>query len=302
MPDLLVYLNGRLIPAVEASVSVFDAGLLHGASVFTTMLAHQGKVFRLDRHLRRLLDTASLLGLRVGPAATAAGGAGGSRGPTEGEAQRVLAAGAGEVLRANGLAEARIRITLTPGSIKEPGGGPTTLITAEPLPAHPAEWCEKGIAVVVSSFKQVRGDPAYGYKTGCYLARMLTRQEAARKGAEEALWYTPDNQLAEACFCNVFLVRGGRVQTPPRDTPVLPGIVREAVMELCRAMEVPADDQTPLTVREMLAAEEVFLTSSIAGVRPVARVERHRVGDERPGPLTRRIMEAYRELLDKECA
>jgi branched-chain amino acid aminotransferase len=284
MSDLQVHLNGRLVPASEARISVFDAGLLHGASAFTTMLAHKGKVFRLRRHLRRLLGTCQLLGLRAGATEDA------------------LASAAGEVLRANGLAEARMRVTLTPGSVKEEQGGPTTLITAEPIQEYPKAWYEKGISVVISSYQQAKGDPTFGNKTGNYLTRMLARQEAARKGAEEALWYTTDNLLAEACFCNVFLVAEGTVRTPPRDTPVLPGIVREAVIELCGALGVPCDDQTPLTVREMLAAGEIFLTSSTAGIRPVARVERHPVGEEKPGPITRRLMDAYAALLERECA
>ena len=283
MAETQVYLNGRLVPAAEARISVFDAGLLHGASAFTTLLAHRGKVFRLGRHLARLMDTCRLLGLRAAV--------------TEEE----LAAAAADVLRANGLADARMRITLTPGEVKGEGS-PTTLITAEALPEYPRAWYEQGISVVVSSFRQAKGDPTFGYKTGCYLPRMLARQEAARKGAEEALWYTPDNYLAEACFCNVFLVREGKVYTPPRDTPVLPGVVREAALELCRDLAIPCDDQTPLTVREMLSAEEMFLTSSTAGLRPVARVEKHPVGEEKPGPLARRLMAAYRELLDRESA
>ena len=145
------------------------------------------------------------------------------------------------------------------------------------------------------------GNPVCGHKTGCYLPRVLARQEAAAKGAEEALWYTPDNRLAEACFCNVFLVLDGKVCTPPLATPVLPGIVREAVLELCGALGLECRDDRPLLVDDMLAAGEVFLTASCSGIRPVVRIERHAVGDEAPGPVTRKIMSAYRELLDREC-
>ncbi|MFB3894315.1 MAG: aminotransferase class IV [Phycisphaerae bacterium] len=289
-----VFLNGLLVPAEQASVSVFDAGFLHGASAFTTMLAHNGAVFRLARHLERLMDTVRLLGLRSSATSES------------------LAAACREVLEANGLTEARMRITLTAGSIRGgvPGtrnaasgesGQPTTLVTAEPMGDLPRQWYEKGISVVVSSLKQCGGEPTFGYKTGCYLPRLLARQEAAAKGAEEALWFTTDNRLAEACFNNVFLVHDGAVRTPPLDTPVLPGIVRGAVIELCGAMGLACDDETPLTVKEMLGAQEMFLTGSTSGVRPVVRVERHAVGDEKPGPVTRKIMAAYRELLDREC-
>ncbi len=281
MPENQVYLNGRLIPAGQAAISVFDSGFLHGASTFTTMLAHNGRVFRLERHLARLMDTVRMLNLATDAT------------------PETLAPAVGQVLEANELKNARIRITITPGSVR--GGGPTTLVTAEPLTGMPDAWYEKGIAVVVSTFKQMPGDLTFGYKTGCYLPRIMGRQEAAAKGVEEALWFTIDNHLAEACFNNIFLVLDGKVHTPPLDTPVLPGIVREAVLELCRQLEIPCDDSMPLTVDELLKAQEVFLTGSTSGIRPVVRVERHAVADEKPGPVTKRLMAAYRELLDKEC-
>ena len=282
MAESNVYLNGRVMPAGQATVSVSDAGLLHGASAFTTMLARNGKVFRIDRHLARLMNTVRHLHLRTDPSLAA---------------PENLKAATEKLLEANGLTDARVRITLTAGSVQ--GGPPTTLITAETLPEYPAQWYEKGITVMASSFKQT-GSSTDGYKTGCYLPRVLARQEAAAKGADEALWFTADGQLAEACFCNVFLVLNGKVHTPPLDTPVLPGMVREAVIELCGQGGIGLDDQSPLTIREMLSGEEMFLTSSTAGIRPVARVERHAVGDEKPGPVTRQIMEAYSRLLVAE--
>ena len=284
MEQMKVYLNGELIPAGEAKICITDPGFLHGASVFTTMRAHNGVVFGFERHLARLGDTVSLLGLNVGA--------------TSGE----LVEGMYAVLDANELCEARCRITLTPGPPGEDGSaGPTTLITAVPLADYPAWWYQKGISVVVASFKQTVGDPTFGHKTGCYLPRILARQEAAAKGTEDALWYTNDNLLAESCFSNVFLVLDGVVYTPPRDTPVLEGVVRAVVLELCKELDIPVHDDQPLTVKEMLAAEEMFLTSSCMGVRPVVRVERHAVGDEKPGPITKRISTAYEELLETEC-
>jgi len=277
-----VYLNGRIVPAEVATVSVSDAGLLHGASVFTTMLARNGVVFRLDRHLSRLLETVRLLDLRTDATAES------------------LTDATYALLEANGLKAARLRITLTPGSIHD--GEPTTLITAVPLPEYPAEWYEKGIAVVVSSFKQSGGDVTYGRKTGCYLPRVLAMREAAAKGAVEALWFTTDNRLAEGCFTNVFLVLDGVVLTPPRDTPVLPGVVRQAVLELCGRLGIACGDDRPLTVKEMLAAEEVFVTASCIGIRPVRRIEGHVVAARTPGEVTRKIMSAYQELLARQCA
>ncbi|MFP3937082.1 MAG: aminotransferase class IV [Phycisphaerae bacterium] len=283
-----VYLNGNVIPRGEAKVSAFDAGLLHGASAFTTMLARAGRVFRLQRHLHRLMHTVSVLDLR-----------------TDATAENLEKA-VYQLLSANELSDARVRVTLTPGAVGRMGEGeqdepPTTLITAEPLPEYPSEWYEKGIGVVISPFKQLAGDPAFGFKTGCYMPRVLARKEAAAKGYDEALWFTTENLLAEACFCNVFLVREGEVRTPPVGTPVLPGVVREAVIELCEQLDLPCDADAPLTIDDVLAAEEIFLTSSTAGIRPVARVEKHPVGDDKPGVIARKLMEAYEQLLVSEC-
>jgi len=99
----------------------------------------------------------------------------------------------------------------------------------------------------------------------------------------------------------VFLVRDGAVATPPRDTPVLPGIVRQTVMDLCETLAIECSDEHTLVINDVLQADEVFLTSSTMGVRPVVRIERHAVADEKPGPITRQLLEAYRRVLDGEC-
>jgi branched-subunit amino acid aminotransferase/4-amino-4-deoxychorismate lyase len=99
----------------------------------------------------------------------------------------------------------------------------------------------------------------------------------------------------------VFLVLSGELRTPPLGTPVLPGVVRGAVIELCGALDISCDAEAPLTIHDALAAEEMFLTSSCSGIRPVVRVERHAVGDAKPGPVTRTLMAAYEDLLVREC-
>jgi len=280
MGEPVVYLNGELVRAGEARISVFDTGFLHAASVFTTLLGHHGRPFRLDRHLARLREQAEKIGL--GHPAT----------------DDELADAVGQVLQANAMAEARIRITLTPGAVGS--GEPTTLVTAVAAQNDP-RWYSRGLGVIVSGVRQYEGDPTAGVKTGCYLTRVMARQAAAVAGADEALWFTVSGRLAEACYCNVFCVREGRVATPPLDTPVLPGVVRQAVIELCERLDLPTGDDEPITGEDLLAAEEVFLTSSVAGVRPVVRIDRRGVGDEKPGPITKRIMAAYADLLDAEC-
>ena len=281
MSDRYVHLNGRLVAADAAVIKVSDAGFLHGASAFTTMRAHNGVVFRLAGHLSRLLGTVELLGLR-----------------TEATPETLTAA-VGELLAANALGDARLRITLTPGSIA--GGDPTVVITADALPEYPARWYTEGILVSIAELRQSPGDIACGRKTGCYFPRILAMRTAAAREAQEALWFTPAGHLAEGCFCNVFLLAGDELLTPALDTPVLEGILRGVVMELCKTLDINCSDTRPLLGRDLLDADEVFLTSSCSGIRPVVRVEDHVIADGKVGPIAAEIMKAYEEILEVEC-
>lgn len=282
MPPLNAYVNGKVVPLAQATINVTDAGLEHGASVFTTACARGGVIFRLGAHLERLMHNVQQLGM-VADAA-----------PED------LTREANELLRINGLDDARVRITLTPGD--RLAGRPTTIITAEPLPEYPSWWYDKGIGVIVTRYRQPTADPTVGRKTGCYLARAMARRQAQEMGMQEALWYTADGRLAEACYSNVFLVTAGQVRTPPLDTPVLGGIVRHVVLDICREEGIDASDDAALSVEDMLAAEEVFLTSSCSGIRPVVRIEKHQVGKDKPGPITQHIRAAYEKVVARECS
>lgn len=281
-----VFLNGRVMAASDARLEVDDVGFLHGANVFTTLAARHGKPFRLDRHLARLARTAGQLGLKVRVDATE------------------LTAATTDLLAANALDRARLRITLSAGSIRT--GEAMTLVTAVPLPQYPPAWFTEGITVAVSHYRQWPADPTYGHKTGNYLTRILARRAAAEQGAEEALWFTPKTggitRLAEGCFTNVFLMAGGRLRTPALDTPVLPGVTREAVIEVAAGLGIDCDAEAVLTIDDVLAAEEIFLTASTMGVVPVSHVRDHAVGTGRPGELTLRLRSAYESLVDSDTA
>ena len=281
-----VSLNGRLIEADQASISVFDGGLQHAAGLFETMRAYGGVIFRLDAHLQRLIDSARKLAL-----------------PISLDRDR-LAEDCRRVLTANGLTGARMRLTCTIGSIRrrEPeqdGREPTVLIAATPFEPYPSDYYQKGMMVIVSPYRQQPG-PLAGHKWLGYLPRLMVLDQARRSGAGEALWYTPAGHLAEGCISNVFLVKAGVLLTPPLDTPILPGITRQAVIELAEDAGIEVR-QRPLTVEDMLAAEEVFLTNSTMELMPVTHIERHGVGNEKPGPVTCRLHQLYRQLVGKEC-
>jgi branched-chain amino acid aminotransferase len=284
----LVYLNGEMVESGEARISAFDGGLTHGAGLFETIRVYNGNAFQLDEHLRRLRVSAAKLHVPI-PVDDA-------------ELTRAVA----RVLLANELRDARMRLTVTTGDARAPGaeeGEPhtaTILIAAQKFEAYPADYYRRGMTVCVSSFKQGRHDPTVGHKTVSYLPRLLALREANAKQCGEALWFTTDNRLAEGCVSNAFLVRDEKLYTPPLDTPVLPGIARNVVLRCAAAKRIASHEQ-PLTIDDLLAADEVFLTNVVMEIMPVCRIERHAVGDEKVGELTRTLRDAYGEVVRKEC-
>ncbi|MCK4342275.1 MAG: aminotransferase class IV family protein [Phycisphaerae bacterium] len=281
-----VCLNGVLMPADEARVSVFDSGFMQGIGLFETMRAYNGKVLRLDRHLDRLANSAVVLGWTVTP-------------DTE-----ELADNVSQVLSATRALDARVRLTVTTGSLHATASdvpGLTVVVTASPGEKYPDEYYAKGVTVLVSNFRQSGADPTVGHKTTSYFARLASLRAAHAQAAFEALWLTPDGHLAEAAISNVFVVHDQQLLTPPLDTPVLPGITRATVIELAVALDIPVRE-TPLTLEDVRAADEVFLTNSMMEVMPVVRVEREPISDEKPGDVTRELAVAYGHLIDRECS
>ena len=282
-----VYLNGEFVKEADARVSVYDGGWLHGAGLFETMRAENGRVFRLESHIDRLCSSASKL-----------------LSPIDRETlpdARVLA----ELLDRNGLKVARVRLTASAGSVltESPEGSPrpTVCATAAPLTGYPREAYERGVTVVVSKFRQSPYDPVAGHKTTAYLPRLIGLREAQQAGCVEAIWFTTSNQLAEGSISNVFVVREGVLKTPPVDTPVLPGIARSVVLGLAAQCEME-NRQVSLTIDDLLDGDEVFLTNTIMQIMPVIRVEKHDIGEGKVGSITKRLGEQYRELVRKECS
>ena len=295
MPDF-VFLNGKIVPASEARVSVFDAGFTHAAGLFETMRAYGGKVMRLDAHLLRLMHSASTLEIQMPAAMEAA----------VPSATDDLRQGIADVLSANELTNARLRLVMTPGDIPRPGqdpehrAPPTVLVTASPVQPYPEQLYTRGMRVCISPYKQNRHDPLAGHKTLAYLPRLLAMKDAADRQCQEALWFTAENRLAEGSICNVFVVMGDKVLTPPVDTPVLPGVVRASIIEVCHANDIQIEE-APIDINMLMEAQEVFLTGTVLEVMPVTSIEKHMVGDGAVGDISKRIGGLYRELVAREC-
>lgn len=277
-----IYLNGQLVGIEQAGVSVANPSFLHGVGLFETLRSYHGRPFRLGEHLERLRRSAERFNM-----------------PVTGAVETIPAA-VEEVLLANGLDHARVRITVTPpGSTDDPQEF-TLLVRAQAVTGYPPELYEKGMAVCVQNqFRQSSLDPLAGHKTTSYFPRLLALRDAQEKHCGEALWFTPDGRLAEGCMTNVFLVREGRLLTPPLDTPVLPGVTRAAIIDAARHANI-AVEQRACTIDELLTSQEVFLTNAIMEVMPVTRIENHVVGDEQIGTTTRLLAEAYKSMVASE--
>ncbi|MBI4716204.1 MAG: aminotransferase class IV family protein [Planctomycetes bacterium] len=284
--DAVVWLNGEFVAAETARIGVFDGGWLHGAGLFETMRAENGRVFRLESHLQRLQASAARL---LRPIAR------------EELPSRVDFL---DLLERNGLRDARVRLTVSAGDLLAATGDepppPSVCVSVADLSPFPASAYSQGVRVKLCDFRQSPTDPVAGHKTTAYHARLLALREAQRAQCMESLWFTTQNHLAEGCISNVFLVGGGMLKTPAKHTPVLPGIVREAVLSLASELGIEAREAL-LSIDDLLGAEEVFLTNSMMQVLPVSAVERHGIGGGGVGPLTRRLSQAFVELVRKEC-
>ncbi len=271
-----VYLNGELIEMNQAAVPVSNPSLLHGVGLFETLRCYEGRPFRLQRHIDRMAASARHFDMPV-------------LGLIEQVPEAVTA-----VLQANSLRNARVRFTVTPPGAHGDQEKPTLLVVSQVTAGYPPEFYTRGMTVHLNTrWRQSGHDPLAGHKTTSYFPRLLALRAAQAAGCGEGLWFTPDNRLAEGCMSNIFLVKGGRLRTPPLDTPVLPGVTREAVMELAAAAGIPIE-QVACTINDLLDAEEVFLTNAIMEIMPVTRIERKTVGNEKPGAITRQLAEAYK--------
>lgn len=277
----IVYLNGSLMPRSQARISALDYGFLYGFGLFETMRAYEGQVFLLDRHLSRLARSAEILGLPIGVS----------------DLEEAVMA----TIQANQLSEARIRITI---SIGEGGMAPdpstcqkpTVLVLAGHYQPYPEQVYQKGFRAVVSSIRRNSQSPLSRLKSANYLENILAKEEARKAGVDEALCLNEKGLLAEASMSNVFLVTNGTLRTPGQESGILPGITREIVLELASQLGINTLEHD-IRLDELFHAQEAFLTNSLIEIMPLAEIDGKPVGSSRPGPLTKRLMVAYKKLV-----
>lgn len=278
----VIYCDGHFVSKEEASVSVFDHGLLYGDGIFEGIRVYNGNVFRLEQHLKRLYDSAKSILLEI---------------PHEKE---VLAEIVCETLRRNQFDSAYIRLVVTRGA-GNLGLDPflcekaIVIVIAEQLALFPSELYERGISVVSAATRRNRPDGlSPKVKSLNYLNNILVKIEAHRAGASEALVMNSEGYVVEGSGENVFLVRDGQLWTPPVYLGALEGITRGAVMELASQLGYQVHRE-PFMMHDVYVADEVFLTGTAAEMIPVVKCDDRVVGDGRPGPITAQLHRAFQD-------
>ena len=284
--DLVVNVNGRLVGRDEAGVSPFDSVVQGGDAVWEGLRLYRGRIFRLEQHLDRLVASARALAFERVP----------SRESIVAEIRRTL--------EANGMFDGvHIRLTLTRG-VKITSGmdprlnqsGPTLIVLAE---HKPPVYATDGLALVTCSVRRFPPDcldPKIHHNN--LIQSILAKIEANVAGADDALMLDTRGFVAETNATHVFVVERGLVRTP-RVVACPEGITRQAVLDLCRTHEQPCE-VCDLSLAEVYRADEMFCSGTMGELAAVTRVDGRAIGDGRPGPVTARLGEWFRELTQSE--
>ena len=275
-----IWLDGRLVDKSDAKVSVFDHGLLYGDGVFEGIRAYGGRIFECDAHLDRLFQSAKAIRLNL---------------PFSREQ---LTAAMQETINANTLTDCYVRLVATRGA-GTLGLGPNrcerpcVFIITDLLELYPREMYEKGMSVITASV--IRNHPnalSPRLKSLNYLNNILAKIEALDAGVPEAVMLNHEGNVAECTADNIFIVRSGQVQTPQTCDGILEGVTRRVMLELCQAAGIPVVEKS-LQRHDLYVADECFLTGTGAEVIPVTRIDGRSIGAGEPGPITRRLIEAF---------
>lgn len=259
---MVVYLNGKFLKARDAKIAIFDPAFLYGDGIFETLRTYNGKIWQISEHLERLYESAKM------------------RGWTLAWTPKKLAEAVEKTVAKNNFKESRIRVTITPG-VKEA----TLFIWVQPLEKLPDAVYRKGVSAITFPLER----PFPQMKTTGMQPLLIARAEAVKKKAFEALLINRKGCITEGTWTNVFIVRKKILITPRLG--VLLGTTRETIINLARKLF--RVKQRDISRRELLNAEECFLTNAPKGIVPVVRIDGEKIGTGRPGPITKHLMEEF---------
>ncbi len=280
----VIWMNGKLVAPEQATVSIFDHGVLYGDGVFEGLRQYSGRVFRLTDHIKRLYASARAIRLDI---------------PYRAED---LTAAINDTLQANKLTDAYIRLVVTRGAGSldiSPAncGTPGVFIIAGRIAMYSEETYRQGMAIVTASTPRIAAAAlSPRIKSLNYLNNILAKWEAIDAGVAEAVML---NHLGFVCECtadNIFIVRDGQLITPAEESGILLGVTRGVVLELAETAGIPTR-QTNLTRYDLYTADECFLTGTGAEIVPVVSVDKRSIGNGKPGTMTRQLTDAFHQYV-----
>lgn len=278
-----IYLDGEFVSKENAKVSVFDHGLLYGDGIFEGIRLYNGRVFKLDEHLRRLYNSAKAIMLTIPMT-------------IEEMEETVL-----ETCRRNNLTDGYIRLVVTRGA-GDLGLGPEkcpkafVICIADAIALYP-EWCYRdGLTVVTAATRRNLTEALNPrIKSLNYLNNILAKIEGNAAGAQEALMLNQEGYVVECSGDNIFIVQDGRLLTPPTLVGALDGITRAVTLKLADGLGIPTQE-TIFTRYDIYTSDECFLTGTAAEIVPAVSLDQRIIGDGKPGPVTRMLIQAFRNM------
>lgn len=288
--EQFVSINGELISKERASVPLYDHGLLYGDGLFEGIRVYNNRVFKLDEHVDRLFFSAHAINIDITV--------------TKDEVKKNIL----DTVRANKHENGYIRVTVTRGvglglDPRHIKSSANIYISCEQLALYPKEMYENGLVVITVSTRLPSPDvidPRVKC-TGKYINNIMAKMEANRVGAGEGLMLTREGYVGEATGDNIFIVKNGVLSTPPASIGILQGITRDTVISLAESMGIKVVEPL-VTLYDVYNADEIFLTGTAAEVIPAVLIDGRTIGDGKPGPITKSLITAFRELTGKSGA
>jgi branched-chain amino acid aminotransferase len=293
-----IFINGKFVDAARAKISVFDRSFLYGDAAFETMRGYAGVIFRLDAHIKRLLGALKILKIKHAYSA------------------KYLKDTVNAALRVNGLKSAYVRLVVTRGEGRFGIGHkdifkPNMVVFAKDFEGYPERMFRDGISAAITGVTN-EYSPLSGIKSANYLNLIMSRFDAKGAGFDEAILVNTKGHITEAATSNIFAIKAGALITPALNYGVLPGVTRGVVIEIAKSLKIPVKERV-LTPSELIRADEVFLTNSLAEVLPVTKIDGKSIGKNRfghagpvdhagrVGQLTKLLHISYQKLVIREA-
>ncbi len=283
--DKWVFLNGEYVPCEQARVHIYDHGFLYGDGAFEGIRAYNGRAFKLEAHIDRLYNSLKALWIEM------------PYGPGQ------FAANVNDLLKRNEVTNGYIRVTVTrgvalgldPKNIETP---PSVVVSTDKLSLYPKSMYENGLEVVTVATRVASPqvlEPRIK-SLGKYLCNIQAKIEANQVGAGEGLMLTEDGYVAECTGDNVFFAKRGVIYTPPAFLGILEGITRRTAMDLLAKLGVEVVEKV-FTRFDLYTADESFLTGTAAEVIPMVKLDGRKIGEGKPGPITKKLEKAFRAYI-----